>query len=95
MNNFNDEIKNGVEELDDDMLDGVAGGLVQLVNPSSSRLTLRDGMTVKFGDGRTCPTCRHNCFIYNDTNWTNTATCKQCGYVITGFTKYEVHYIET
>lgn len=25
-------------ELDDDLLDGVAGGLVQLVNPSSSRL---------------------------------------------------------
>ena len=25
-------------ELDDDMLEGVSGGLVQLVNPSSSRL---------------------------------------------------------
>ena len=38
MKTFNDEIKNpgGVEELNDDVLDGVAGGLVQLINPSST-----------------------------------------------------------
>ena len=97
MKNRNEEIKNpgGVEELSDDMLDGVAGGLVQLVNPSSSRLTLQSGMTVKFGDGRVCPTCGHKYFIYDSTNLRNTATCKQCGYVITGFTKYDVNYIET
>ena len=29
---------NSSVELDDDMLEGVSGGLVQLVNPSSSRL---------------------------------------------------------
>lgn len=32
------EVKNEPAELEDDLLDGVAGGLVQLVNPSSSRL---------------------------------------------------------
>ena len=39
MKSMNEEIKkvNGAQELDDDMLDGVSGGLVQLVNPSSSR----------------------------------------------------------
>ena len=38
MKNMNEEIKkvNGAQELDDDMLDGISGGLVQLVNPSSS-----------------------------------------------------------
>ena len=39
MKNINEEIKNpnGAEELDDDALDGVSGGLVQLINPSSAR----------------------------------------------------------
>ena len=50
MNNFNDEIKNGVEELDDDMLDGVAGGLVQTINPSS-------GSYHYFLDGTVCQHC--------------------------------------
>jgi hypothetical protein len=36
MKSMNEEIKkvNGAQALDDDMLDGVSGGLVQLVNPS-------------------------------------------------------------
>ena len=38
MKNLNEEIKkaNGAEELEDEMLDGVSGGLVQLINPSST-----------------------------------------------------------
>ena len=46
MKNMNEEIKkvNGAQELDDDMLDGVSGGLVQLVNPSiTSGYSFKDG----------------------------------------------------
>ena len=59
MNNYNEEIKkvNGGVELDDDALDGVAGGLVQLVNPSSSRLGGSKGDITSFKDGRICPNC--------------------------------------
>ena len=53
----NNSLMNGFEELDDDMLDGVAGGLVQLVNPSSSRLGGNKGDKTYFYDGRTCPLC--------------------------------------
>ena len=54
MKNMNEEIKkvNGAQELDDDMLDGVAGGLVQLVNPSS-------GGRHYFYDGTVCQHCGH------------------------------------
>ena len=47
-----DQIKNpnGAVELDDDMLDGVAGGLVQLINPSS-------GSYYYFLDGTVCQHC--------------------------------------
>ena len=49
---------NGAEELDDDMLDGVAGGLVQLVNPSSSRMgEVAVGKRTTFKDKRMCPVC--------------------------------------
>ena len=59
MNNSNNEVKevNGGVELDDDALDGVAGGLVQLVNPSSSKLGGSAGDVTSFRDGRTCPNC--------------------------------------
>jgi hypothetical protein len=40
----------GPEALDDDLLDGVAGGLVQLVNPSS-------GSYHYFLDGTVCQHC--------------------------------------
>lgn len=55
----NDENKNssGGVELDDDMLDSVAGGLVQLVNPSSSRLGGSKGDLTHFFDGTVCPQC--------------------------------------
>ena len=59
MKKLNDEIKNasGGVELDDDALDGVAGGLVQLCNPSSSRLGGSKGDITSFKDGRICPNC--------------------------------------
>ena len=56
MKNLNEEIKkaNGAEELDDEMLDGVSGGLVQLINPSSTTCYV-------FKDGTLCKHCgRHN-----------------------------------
>ena len=54
MKNMNEEIKkvNGAQELDDDMLDGVSGGLVQLVNPSSENRQC-------FYDGTVCQHCGH------------------------------------
>ena len=59
MNNSNNEVKevNGGVELDDDALDGVAGGLVQLVNPSSSRLGGSKGDLTHFFDGTLCSKC--------------------------------------
>ena len=55
MKSMNEEIKkvNGAQELDDDMLDGVSGGLVQIVNPSS-------GNRQRFYDGTVCQHCGHN-----------------------------------
>ena len=52
MKNLNEEIKkaNGAEELEDEMLDGVSGGLVQLLNPSSGDL-------YRFKDGTVCQYC--------------------------------------
>ena len=54
MKSMNEEIKkvSGAQELDDDMLDGVSGGLVQLVNPSS-------GNSNYFYDGTVCQHCGH------------------------------------
>ena len=86
--------KTGPEALDDDLLDEVVGGLVQMGNPSSNRLTLREGMTVRFGDGRTCPACGHEYFLYSGSNMTNYAHCKKCAYEFSGFSKYDVHYVE-
>ena len=55
MKNMNEEIKkvNGAQELDDDMLDGVSGGLVQLVNPSVAT-------GYHFKDDTICRHCGHN-----------------------------------
>ena len=55
MKNMNEEIKkvNGAQELDDDMLDGVSGGLVQLVNPSVTP-------GYHFKDDTRCQHCGHN-----------------------------------
>ena len=88
MNNSNNRIKevNGAVELDDDMLDGVSGGLVQLVNPSSSRtynVVLNKRTT--FANKRACPTCgciyvipieRHFTLLTPDF----TVVCESCGY---------------
>ena len=65
MKRINDEIKkvNGGVELDDDMLDGVAGGLVQLVNPSSSRLGGSKGDLTHFKDGTLCTKCSSKTMI--------------------------------
>lgn len=54
MKNMNEEIQkaNGAQELDDDMLDGVSGGLIQLVNPSSENRQY-------FYDGTVCQHCGH------------------------------------
>ena len=60
MKTLNDEIKNpgGVEELDDDMLDAVVGGLVQLINPSS-------GSYDYFLDGTVCQHCGYSHGTYS------------------------------
>ena len=65
MNNLNNEIKNpnGAVELDDDMLDGVAGGLVQLCNPSSSKLGGSKGDLTYFKDGTLCTKCSSKTMI--------------------------------
>ena len=70
MKNMNEEIKkvNGAQELDDDMLDGVSGGLVQLINPSSSRLGGAIGDITYFRDGRTCPKCGSGSMIITGYN---------------------------
>lgn len=52
MKNLNEEIKkaNGAEELEDEMLDGVSGGLIQIINPSSTPCYV-------FKDGTLCKHC--------------------------------------
>ena len=59
------EIKkvSGAVELDDDMLAGVSGGLVQLVNPSSSRLGGSKGDLTHFKDGTLCTKCSSKTMI--------------------------------
>ena len=47
---MNENVKNGVVELDDDMLDGVAGGLVQVGNPDTYSYDC-------FADGTVCQHC--------------------------------------
>ena len=71
MKNLNDEIKNqgGVEELDDDMLDGVAGGLVQPINPSSGEYDY-------FLDGTVCQHCGYPHGTYK--KLTKRMKCAQC-----------------
>lgn len=97
MNNFNDEIKNGVEELDDDMLDGVAGGLVQLCNPSSSRLGGSKGDITYFKDGRTCPKCGSGSMIITKAysvkgRDTYDVACNACGNPMgTGYHSTDIH----
>ena len=83
MKNLNEEIKkaNGAEELDDEMLDGVAGGIVQLVNPSSSRTHEEVDHYVKFHDGRCCPTCGNSKWYCTSAAGTQaTVRCDDCGY---------------
>lgn len=72
MKTFNDEIKNqgGVEELDDDMLDGVAGGVVQLINPGSKDYHY-------FLDGTVCQHCGNSHGDYK--KLTKRMKCFQCG----------------
>ena len=63
MQNFNAEMieqANGVEELDDDMLDGVSGGLVQLINPSSTPCHRFHDNTLK------CQYCGHKNGTYKN-----------------------------
>ena len=79
-------------ELDDDMLDGVAGGVVQLINPSSSRLGGSEGDITSFQDGRTCPKCGSGSMIITKV-YTSQCTdrydvaCNACGNSMgTGFT---------
>ena len=67
-------------ELDDDLLDGVAGGIVQIINPSSSRLSVYDGSNIKYHDGRRCPQCGHDIFTYNHKISGRWTTCKSCNY---------------
>ena len=71
MNNSNNEVKevNGAQELDDDMLDGVAGGFVQLVNPSS-------GSYDYFLDGTVCQHCGYSHGDYK--KLTKRMKCTQC-----------------
>ena len=88
MKNMNEEIKkaNGAQELDDDMLDGVAGGLVQLVNPSSSITNnVVPNKRTTFCNKRACPVC--NCIyvipIKRHATLTTpdfTVVCESCGY---------------
>ena len=77
------------EALDDDLLDGVAGGLVQLVNPSSSRTHEEVDHYVKFHDGKCCPTCGNSKWYCNSAAGTKaTVRCDDCGYSCTvGITK--------
>ena len=67
-------------ELDEDLLDGVAGGFVQIINPSSSRLSVYDGSNIKYHDGRRCPQCGHDIFTYNSKIKGEWTTCKSCNY---------------
>ena len=88
MKTFNDEIKNpgSVEELDDDALDGIAGGLVQLVNPSSSRLgEVAVGKRTTFKDKRTCPVCGSTKVLPTEKvkktrSFTFNVVCNSCSY---------------
>ena len=84
-------------ELDDDMLDGVAGGIVQLINPSSSRLGGSDGDITSFQDGRTCPKCGSGSMIITKA-YSSQCTdrydvaCNACGNSMgTGYTDTEIH----
>ena len=88
MKNMNEEIKkvNGAQELDDDMLDGVAGGLIQIINPSSSRTDniVLNKRTIFFNK-RACPVCSSIYVIpikMHATLFTPdfTVVCESCGY---------------
>ena len=80
------KVNDGVE-LDDEALDGVAGGLVQLVNPSSSRMSIViPGEPTTFRDKRRCPVCGCQEVYITDrnaktSNITCTIICNSCQYV--------------
>ena len=83
MKSMNEEIKkvNGGEELDDDMLDGVAGGLVQLINPSSNRGHECQDRDVAFKDGKCCPGCGSRVmYCYGGSGQYIFVRCNYCGY---------------
>ena len=80
-------------ELDDDLLDGVAGGLVQIINPSSSRLSVYDGSNIKYHDGRCCPQCGHDIFTYNNKIKGEWTTCKSCKYEMGCVEESEVYAV--
>ena len=87
---------NGAEELDDDMLDGVAGGLVQLVNPSSSRLGGSEGDITYFTPRRACPNCGSDSIIITKAYFKNgdkyDVACNSCGNPMgTGYSSKEIH----
>ena len=69
MNNHNEEIKkaNGAVELDDEVLDGVAGGLVQNYNPTSAS-------SYNFKNGTLCQHCGYKLGKYEN----NRMICKKC-----------------
>ena len=84
-------------ELDDDMLDGVAGGFVQLVNPSSSRLGGSKGDITYFTPRRACPKCGSDSMIITKA-YTSQCTdtydvaCNVCGNPMgTGYTGTDIH----
>ena len=85
MKNANEEIKkvNGAQELDDDMLDGVSGGLVQLINPSSNRGHECQDCDVVFKNGKCCPGCGSRVmYCYGGSGQYIFVRCNYCGYDI-------------
>jgi ssDNA-binding Zn-finger/Zn-ribbon topoisomerase 1 len=62
MKRMDEEIEraNGAQALDDDMLDGVSGGLVQLINPSCYE------PGYYFKDGTICQHCGHDMGDYEN-----------------------------
>ena len=85
---MNEEIKkaNDAQELDDNMLDGVSGGLVQLVNPSSSRThNVAMNKRTTFVNERACPACGCIYVIPTESHFSLTSpiftvVCESCGY---------------
>ena len=83
MKSTNEETEkvNGAQELDDDMLDGVSGGLVQLINPSSNRGHECQDRDVVFKNGKCCPGCGSRVmYCYGGSGQYIFVRCNYCGY---------------